>query len=206
MKVSCGILVGGESRRMGRDKALVDFGGRPLVVHVAQRLSMWSDDVFVVGKRSNVELADLRLRVHDDGCDARTPLAGVLAALHAARHPLVFVCATDMPHVSRELVQLMASRACGADAVVPERDGRLEPLHALWSTAVADVIAAALAAGERAPHRMLGRLSAVTIREEDWRRVDPRGDSFTNLNTPDDLRGARERAATGVGSDLRPGA
>ena len=190
MKISCGVLAGGESRRMGRDKALVDFDGRPLVTRVVDALSAWSDDVFVVAK-SRADLEALGVRVYHDDSDARTPLAGVLASLRAAAHPLVFVCATDMPHISPALVALLASRAHGVDAVVPERDGRLEPLHAVWSAAAMDAIDVRLGAGERAVHRVLDELNVITVDELEWRAVDPEGASFTNLNTPDELAAAR---------------
>jgi molybdopterin-guanine dinucleotide biosynthesis protein A len=190
MSFSCAVLAGGLSRRMGRDKALVEFEGRPLVVHMVERLSSWSDDVFVVSK-TNPLPDDPRLRVYDDACDVQAPLAGVLAALRAASHPLVFVCATDMPFVSHEVVELLVSRADAADAVVPRRVGRLEPLHAVWSRSAAGPIAAQMDAGERAVHRALGLLNVVTVDEDEWRRVDPDGVSFTNLNTPDELAAAR---------------
>ncbi len=190
VKISCGILAGGESRRMGRNKALVDFDGRPLVVRIVDRLSLWSDDVFVVEKTST-DLGTLGIRVYRDDLDARTPLAGIVTALRAATHPHVFVCATDMPHVSRDLVELLASRASGADAVVPEHDGRIEPLHAVWSAAAAGRVAVQMGAGERAVHRVLERLNVITVAEDEWRTADPHAMSFTNVNTPDELEAAR---------------
>ncbi len=177
---------------MGADKALVDFEERPLVVHVVERLSAWSDDVFVVSKAKS-QLQALRLRVVADDDPAQTPLAGILAALRAARHPLVFVCAVDMPFVSADVVAMLASRADGVDAVVPVRDGRLEPLHAVWAKDALDAIAAELDAGERAVHKVLERLTIVTIDDNVWRSADRDGRSFTNLNTPDELDAARER-------------
>ena len=175
---------------MGRDKAFVEFGGRPLVAHVVDRLSSMSDDVFVIAK-SRTDLDALGVRVYRDDCDVRTPLAGVLTALRAAVRPFVFVCATDMPYVSHTLVALLASRAGSVDAVVPQRGGRLEPLHAVWSVAAADAIAVRLGAGERAVHRVLDGLNVITVGEAEWRAVDPEGASFTNLNTPDELEAAR---------------
>lgn len=175
---------------MGRNKALVGFHGRPLVMRIVERLAATSDDVFVVA-RERSDLAVLGPRVYTDACDVRTPLAGIITALRVASHPLVFVCATDMPHVSTELIGLLASRASSADVVVPERDGDLEPLHAMWSTSVADDIARAIDGGERAVHGVLARLNVVTIAEDEWRAVDPSGASFTNLNTPDELLAAR---------------
>jgi molybdopterin-guanine dinucleotide biosynthesis protein A len=203
MNISCAVLAGGESRRMGRNKALIDVGGRPLVTSIVEHLGSWSDDVYVVAKQT-LSYQALGLRTFVDVYDASTPLAGILTALTSASHPFVFVCATDMPCVSHEVVELLASRTDGADAVVPERDGRLEPLHALWSVSVAGRMAAELAAGERAAHRVLRRLDVVTVTEREWRAIDPAAASFTNLNTPEELDAARRRARKSDG--LRAGA
>jgi molybdenum cofactor guanylyltransferase len=190
---SCAVLAGGESRRMGRDKAFVDFDGRSLLVRIVERLETVSDDVFVVA-RDGGGLASLGPRVYRDTCDARTPLAGILTALHMASQPSVFICATDMPHVSPRLIELIASRSSVADVVVAEHDGRLEPLHAVWSVTAAGVIEAEIAAGERAVHRVLERLRVAVVHEDVWRPVDPSGASFTNVNTPDELLAAQDQS------------
>jgi molybdopterin-guanine dinucleotide biosynthesis protein A len=192
VNVSCAVLAGGESRRMGRDKASLSFDGRALVVRICDRLASVSDDVFVVAK-SDAGLASLGVRMYHDRGDVKTPLMGIVSALRVAVHPYVFVCATDMPHVSRDLVELLTARTSGADAVVPERDGRLEPLHAVWSTSIADLIAGEVDAGERAVHRVLARSNVRIVHEDEWRTVDPSGVSFTNLNTPDDVLAAARR-------------
>lgn len=172
--ISVAVLAGGESRRMGRDKALIDVEGRPLALHVADRLRACSDDVFVVAKR------DLGFPVVIDESDLQTPLAGIVTALRSARHELVFVCACDMPLVSAELVGDLADRANGHDAVVPTRGGRVEPLHAVWAVRVLPKIEELMASGERAVHRVLERIDTVTVEVGD----DP---SLVNVNTPDDL-------------------
>jgi molybdopterin-guanine dinucleotide biosynthesis protein A len=192
MDLSCAVLIGGESRRMGRDKASIEFRGRPLVARIADRLSSISSDVFAVGK-GDADLTGSGIRVYRDAFDVRTPLAGIATAMRQAVHPLVFVCATDMPYVSCELVVFLASKlSTGIDAVVPERDGRPEPLHAVWSTAAAPGVVGALEDGERAVHRSLERLHVVSVPEDEWRVVDPDASSFTNLNTPDELYAARD--------------
>lgn len=184
--ISAAVLAGGKSTRMGRDKALLELSGRPLVRHVIDRLGAISHDVFLVTKRAH-ELDGLPVRVVSDDLDAHTPLAGIARALHAAAHQHVFVCACDMPFVSPSLVRLLADRVTGYDAAVPLRDGRPEPLHAVWSCDAVPTLDAALRAGERAVHRVLDTLHVAWIDEDTWAEVDPMGLSFQNVNTPDDL-------------------
>lgn len=178
--ISAAVLAGGASTRMGRDKALLDVSGRPMVCRVVDRLREVSDDVFVVTKRPDV-LNGLGLRVFADDTEARTPLAGIAKALEAALHEHVFVCACDMPFVSPPLVGLLADRVTGYDVAVPVRDGRAEPLHAVWARDVT------LTPDERAVHRVLDDVRVAWIDEEEWRSLDPDGASFVNVNTPEDL-------------------
>jgi molybdopterin-guanine dinucleotide biosynthesis protein A len=175
---------------MGRDKALIELNRRPLVMRVTDRLWACADDVFVVAKDPE-DFDRLGLRWVPDGAGAQTPLAGILGALRAAKHDHVFVCACDMPFVSPDVVRLIASRGEGFDAAVPQRDGRPEPLHAVWSANAGDRVDAALQEGETAVHRALEKLRVAWIDEDEWRSVDPRGRSFVNINTPSDLSALR---------------
>ena len=182
--LSAAVLAGGESRRMGSDKAMLDFGGRPLVRRIADELATISDDVFVVAKQELV----VGVPTVIEAPEPQTPLLGVLTALRAARHPLVFVCGCDMPFVSTALATLLTERASGVDVVVPFREGKSEALHAVWSTAAADKVAALLERGEFGLRRAIAQLHADEIDEAVWRSIDPEGRCFANLNTPDDLR------------------
>ena len=176
MNLSVAVLAGGQSRRMGSDKAMVTFDGEPLVVRVASRLKAVSDDVFVVAKSA---LA-IDVPVVGDTTDEQSPLAGVITALRAARHPRVFVCACDMPFVDTELVARLVGDLAERDAVVPSHHGRIEPLHAVWSVACLPQLEQLWDSGERAVHRALRQLGARVVDV-----TDPR--SFTNVNTPDEF-------------------
>ena len=194
MRFSVAVLAGGQSKRMGRDKALIPLDDRPLIAHVIDRCGACSDDVFVVTKRPR-QLQSLRFRVVVDDYEEQTPLCGIVSALRAAGRPYVFVCACDMPFVSPALIQLLAERAEGYDAAVPRRNGRAEPSHSMWSADAAERLADAMQAGERAVYRVLERLHVTWVEEDEWRSVDPDGASFVNVNTPDELAAA-VRAAT----------
>ncbi len=127
------IQAGGNSSRMGEDKALKLFNGIPLIQHILNRISPIADEVIITTNNPNayrfldVRLArDLRL--------GRGALGGLYTALSSAKYDLVAVVACDMPFASpqvfRSARQLLVSR--GADAVVPKTHGGYEPLHALY--------------------------------------------------------------------------
>lgn len=186
LRASAAVLAGGESRRMGKDKAWIDFHGRPLVEHVVERLEGFSDDVFVVAK-DPAPFEEAGLRVVADERDEQTPLAGIAAALGAARNRWVLVVGCDMPFVSAAVGRMLLRRAEEVDVVVPVRRSRLEPLHAVWGTSAADAIEEALEAGEHAVVDVLDRLEVAEVEEAMWQAWDPDGLAMRSVNTPEEL-------------------
>jgi len=165
---------------MGRNKALVEVGGTPMALLVADTLSAAGCEPVVLVGGDPGDLAALGLRVVPDGRPGEGPLAGVLTALDLAAGDVVVV-ACDLPHLTTGVIETIVAMAAGnPDAdVVAARTDRVEPGCALWRQSARDVVAASLASGERAVHRVLARLPAVEV-------VVP-ADALRNINTPDDL-------------------
>ena len=111
---------------------------------------------------------------------------GLHTALSAAPTPWVFTAGCDMPFLSREGILLLAGRRAGVDAVIVEWDGRLEPLHALWSRACLPLVARLLAEGDPSLQGIGRAVNAAIVPGEAWRAVDPDGRAFENANTPED--------------------
>jgi molybdenum cofactor guanylyltransferase len=88
------VLAGGRSTRMGRDKALLDLAGKPLVQHAVLKLRRLTDDVSILSGRP--ELAAFAPLVPDLR-ENRGPLGGIEAALAHTRHDWIFVLPVDMP-------------------------------------------------------------------------------------------------------------
>lgn len=177
------VLAGGRSRRMGTDKALLEWDGTPLVDVVAGALAECCAEVLIAsgdGVRLGRpgEIADA---VPDAG-----PLGGVLAAMESAAHPLLAVVAVDMPHASAAVLRALADALGDADAVVPVVQGRTHPLHAVYRTRVAPLVRAYLEDGGRS---VMGLLEGISVREagvEVWDAVDPAGRFAVNVNRPAD--------------------
>lgn len=174
------VLAGGGSRRMGRDKALLEIDGRPLVERVAGRLTTVCGRVLIAaGQRPLPSLPWDRV---NDRVAGAGPLAGILGGMAAATTPLLAVAAVDMPDVDPGVFVTLAERWDGrAVAVVPLRAGRLEPLHAVYATAALGSLAELFDAGERSPTRAVTRLAATTV------PVDDDGAWAGNLNAPADV-------------------
>lgn len=183
------VLIGGSSRRMGRDKARLPWHGRPLALHVAAALAAAAAEVVLVGSRPDDDRFP-GVRTIADRRPGEGPLAGLRAALEAAGGRAVLLAACDLPGVSPELARWVAGGGLPPGdpprARVPVADGRLQPLFALYSAACREPAEEALASGERSMTGFLEHLSVerlvVTPALPFYHR-----DLLTNWNRPDDL-------------------
>jgi molybdopterin-guanine dinucleotide biosynthesis protein A len=134
------ILAGGESSRFGSNKALALLAGKPLVSHVAERLSRITDETLVViGRRERRDEYEAVLpsfaKVMNDKQEGKTPFNGIVTGLQAARSEYALICACDVPFVNERVVELLFRRASGVDAAIPKwNDGAIEPLEAVYRT------------------------------------------------------------------------
>lgn len=177
------VLTGGASRRMGRDKALVEVGGRALAVRVAQALrDAGAGQVFAVGGALDA-LSDLGLDAVADDHPGEGPVGGLLTALSHASSPVVAVLACDLPAAAPSAVRLVVA-ALDADpdlaCAIPMVQGRSEPLHGAWRRSSHPRIQAMFDRGERAMHSVIADLGGTAVHG-----VDPA--ALADADTPADL-------------------
>lgn len=190
------IQAGGLSSRMGEDKALRLFLGRPLIERVIERLRPAADEIIITTNRP-AEYAFLGLPLFPDVQPGRGALGGLYTALRAAREPLVAVVACDMPFASAPMLQAAARRLIreDADVVVPETGRGLEPLHAVYRRSTClPALEAALQANLWKVTVWFPRVTARTLPAEEIKRFDPSGLAFWNINTPDEFAEAERLA------------
>ncbi len=192
--VSAVVLAGGRSSRMGRPKALLPFGERPLIALVLDLLNDLCDDCIVVAGPDQ-ELPALAARVVRDPVPHLGPVAGLAVGLAAARRSRAFVSSCDSPFLNLELVRWLLDQPGEWDVVIPQWQGRLNPLHAVYATSLAGRYHELLQAGRRRPVDLFPEIRVRTVPEEDIRRFDPEGRSFLNLNSPQEYRAALDLAA-----------
>jgi len=131
------ILAGGQNRRMGGNaKALLDFGGEPMIVRQIRRMAAICSEIVVVTSDPG-QLAPVvggAATIVPDAYPRSGPLAGIHAALNAARSEYIWVIGCDMPFPSTDTARylLELARSADADAAVPLAGGRLQPLHAIY--------------------------------------------------------------------------
>jgi len=183
---------------MGRDKGMIRLGGRPLVTHVATTMAEIVDETVVaVAAGKSTEYADVLggdLVIAEDKEADLGPLEGLITALSAARGDYVLFSPCDTPFLKASVCQLTASSAKGRGGAVPVVRGYQEPLHAVYKrTSALEAFEMALNTGKRRPTDAYGGLDLVRIPEDVLKELDPRLESFWNLNTPEDLAQAEAR-------------
>ena len=189
------ILAGGESSRMGENKAFVQVGGVPIIERVIARLQPLVDELAII-TNSPAEYAHLGLTVHTDILPGKATLGGLYTAVERASTLYTFVVSCDQPFLNAALLRYLAGLRSGYDVVVPlNREGYPQSMHALYSKACAQPIFQRLEADRL---KVIGffpdvRVRAVSAEEID--SIDPERWSFVNVNTPDDLEVARQHAA-----------
>jgi molybdenum cofactor guanylyltransferase len=180
------VLCGGESRRMGRDKALITIGGAPMVVRVADAL--WvagAHDVVAVG-RAPEALASFGLVTVPDGRASAGPAAGIVSALaRAGDDEIVLVVGCDLvaPSPAAMVATLKAlDQHPTAAAAVPVGGGRTHWHHAAWRASAAPALEAALEAGARAVGRVVAEAGLVVVGVDG---IDP--GALADADVPGDL-------------------
>ena len=129
------ILAGGKSSRMGRDKAWLEVGGRPLVLRQIELVRRLKPRRLYLSGNSDGPLAGLGLPVLADAFQQSGPLAGIERALLQAKDVPLLVLAVDMPHMSLRCLRYLMRHCAQWRGAVPQLDGRLEPLAAVYPAA-----------------------------------------------------------------------
>ncbi len=188
------IQAGGESKRMGQNKALLPFRGQPLIERVVKRLQPYSDELILTANRPEL-FQFLDLPSYPDLITGKGALGGLYTALSAARHPVVAVVACDMPFVNPLLLAAERDLLTSGerDVVIPFSTEGREPLHAVYrKDACLPAIRRAL---DENRLRMDSWFSDVKVREMSLDEVsafDPEFRSFMNVNTPEEFRQAEQ--------------
>lgn len=191
------ILAGGFGRRLGRDKATTEAGGRPLLHWSALAAAQVSDDV-VVARRPDQQfprLSGIDWRETVDHRHDQGPLAGLEAALPLIEHDLAVAVACDMPFLKPDLLRAVAAACSDVAIAMPRIDGVAQPLLAAYRPSVVPQATGLLDEGDGRIRALLPLVEHRILDIEELRVHDPELQSFTNVNRPKDLH-AVEQALT----------
>ena len=192
-ETSIAILCGGRSTRFGTNKCFHRLDGKELFLMVYERFGGLSDDVFLQGRPGRMGMDEFSVKygipVRCDVIESSCALGGIYSAVVNAVHDHVFITACDMPYQDPGLVEILRSRL-PATAVVPRwKNGFLEPLSALYSKDVAEIMRDHLERGEFRISDVLGGIEEVKFVEIEGLMEEGRIDrnAFRNVNRKSDL-------------------
>lgn len=179
---------------MGTDKAFVMLDGRTLLARALELARSVTADVRIVGDAGKFGAFGPVVEDVFRGCG---PLGGIHAALRASSAELNLMLAVDVPFVSRELLQYLIERArsaASASVTVVRAGGRVQPLCAVYRREFADEAERALRAGRCKIDALFADERTQVIAEEELQSAGFSAAMFRNLNTPEELAEASDRA------------
>lgn len=185
------ILAGGQSSRMGSNKALLPYRGGRFIEAIHRLLYGIFPEVILV--TNNPEQYDfLPCRKVPDLFEGAGVLAGIHSGLYHSSNPAIFAVACDMPYLTDALIRHMACRADVGGVLIPESPKGLEPLHAVYGKGCLAAIESTLLSGQRRIVSFFDRANVSKMNVEQVAYFDPSFDSFKNINTPRDYYELRD--------------
>jgi len=192
------IQAGGQSSRMGEDKALKTFLGRPLILRVIERLAPLADELIVTTNRPE-DYSFLNVGLFPDLKPGRGALGGLHTAIASAKHPIVAVVACDMPFASGTLIEAAGGILIQeeADVVIAKSEDGYEPFHAVYRReACLPAIETAIDADQWKVIAWFPHVRVRVLTPDEVKPYDPMGLAFWNVNTPEEFIQAEKIANT----------
>ena len=184
--VSGVILAGGKSRRYGKNKALVDIDGIPLIQRVLGVMKSLFPAVILITNTPET-YAFLDIPMYEDRIKGLGPLGGIFTALGVIPETAGFFVACDMPFLNRDLIRYQVAVRRDFDVVAPNLSGMFETLHALYTRACLPEIEKLIQAGTYQTIQLFQKVSVRYVNENEVRKFDPELRSFSNINRPEEL-------------------
>lgn len=181
------ILAGGKSSRMGRDKAFLEYLGKPLIEKSLEELrSVFSEVIISTNSPERFQrYGEKKVTDLYPGCG---PLSGLQSGLQAAHFDYSFFVACDMPFIDPEVIRFLAGYCGKHDVIVPEVDGVLHPLHAYYHKNCLPLITEYL---EKKSFKIIDfypKCAVRIVREEEFRSFPQVARSLKNANTDQEWR------------------
>ena len=180
------ILAGGKSSRYGKNKAMAEIDGTPLIERVIKVMQPLFQHLIIITNTPD-EYSYLKLPMKEDIIKGLGPLGGIFTALMSITDEAGFFVACDMPSLNRGLIHYMVEIKENYDAVVPRIHGNMEALHALYSKRCLPDIRRLIDSRQYQIFRFFPEISVRYVDANEIQRFDPEFSSFFNINEPKEL-------------------
>ena len=186
MNLSAVLLAGGESTRMGRDKATLEWRGLPLWASQFEKLRALTSNI-LISTRSIVPWRPADVKLVIDESPSRGPLSGVAASLAITEADCLLVLAVDMPFITLSHLKEICDWATPGVGAVPVVNGKVEPLAAVYPKRAASIFTEALSGTDHSLQQLVPRLAKLELIRE-LPLTTAAGRFYRSINYPADLQ------------------
>ena len=197
------ILAGGQSSRMGSNKALLPYRGGRFIEAIHRQLAELFEEVILVTNRPE-QYAFLTCAKVPDLFPGMGALAGLHSGLHHAANQFIFAVACDMPYLNSTLIRRLSAHRHLADVVIARGEKGWEPLHAVYSKSCLNPMQKALSADRKRIVSFFPEVQVCEFSSDSVADIDPGFDSFRNINTPEEYYRLRAEFAGSTSGRVDP--
>ncbi len=179
------ILAGGASRRMGKDKGLCEFKGKPLVTYAIDALIPICDNI-LISSNNTEDYLKFGFDIINDEYKNIGPIGGIFSSLNKSntKHNIIISC--DTPFINTQLLEYILKNVENYDIVVPEHgNSYIEPLAGYYTTSIISVLKNSIKAKDYKLMNLFNKVKFKTVRVNSITNYSQ--NLFKNLNTPSDL-------------------
>lgn len=199
MSLDCIVLAGGQSKRMGRDKAFLPFKNKTFLRNILERIDGFcSRFLIVVNKDFSLyeeQVKDLKSKVVfiKDINPYDGPLNGIVSAYPYIKSEKVLITTCDTPVINTELLQKLSIQLNNYDAVIPEIDSKIQPLNTFYTKNAVEKAVEIYKQGKKSLMVWLDNLNYKTINKEYIQKYDKEILTYKSINTPESYKWLLER-------------
>ncbi|WP_293444311.1 molybdenum cofactor guanylyltransferase [Persephonella sp.] len=192
MKISAVLLAGGQSKRMGRDKAFLQLNGKTFLRIIAEKLSRYCDQIIVSGnKEKELYLSQLRgIKSQIDFVKDKNPFTGPLNGIVSCRkkikNEIVFISTCDTPLLNEEIIPYLSGKIDVYDAVIPIVNNKEQFLNTVYKKSALDRGERLYTEGVRSLYKWVNHLKILKISEKEIKYIDKHIYSYWSINRPED--------------------
>jgi molybdenum cofactor guanylyltransferase len=188
------ILAGGQSQRMGENKAFIRIAEKPLIERITDLFQKVFKETLIVTNRKDSYLY-LNVGVYEDIFPGQGALGGLYTGLFRSSFFNAFAAACDMPFLNKDVIDYVCQQADGYDVVVPKTEDGFQPLHALYSKRCLGPIETILMQRKTRIVDLYPLVRVRVVDSSEFASLDPEMQSFVNINTPEELNRLKTRRA-----------
>jgi molybdopterin-guanine dinucleotide biosynthesis protein A len=180
------ILSGGQSIRMGQNKAFIKIDGVPIINRICDLFKKLFQETIIVTNQKEI-FKDFDTKIYSDLIPNKGALGGLYTGIFFSTFYYSFCVACDMPFIKKSLVQYMINNIEDEDAIIPRTKDGLQPLHAIYSKKCLNPIKTTIEKGKFKITDFYELAKIKTLEENAFISLDPFRESFINVNTPKEL-------------------